>query len=96
MYHPQLDTFVAVVESGSFAKAGQSLYIGLSGVLTLAIDSMKKTVDAFRDAGLRDQVKIIIGGAPVSEGYCKLTGADAWAHNPQTTVQVCKEWAAAL
>lgn len=70
--------------------------IGLSGVLTLAIDSMKATVDAFKEAGLRDKVKIIIGGAPVSEGFCQLTGADAWAHNPQTTVQICKDWAQAL
>lgn len=66
--------------------------VGLSGVLTLAIDSMKATVDALKEAGLGD-VKVIIGGAPVSEDNCKLTNADAWAHNPQTTVQVCKEWA---
>ena len=78
------------------AKENDIHIIGLSGVLTLAIDSMKKTVDAFKEAGLRDKVKIIIGGAPVSEGFCQLTGADAWAHNPQTTVQTCKEWAKAL
>ncbi len=69
--------------------------VALSGVLTLAIDSMKATVEALREAGLRDDVHVIIGGAPVSAEYCKLVGADAWAHNPQTTVQVCKDWAAA-
>lgn len=68
--------------------------IALSGVLTLAIDSMKDTVDAFSKAGIRDQVKIMIGGAPVSEEAMKKTGADAYVHNPQKTVQICKEWAA--
>ena len=66
----------------------------LSGVLTLAIDSMKATVDALKEAGLRDDMHVLIGGAPVSAEYCEVVGADAWAHNPQTTVQYCKEWAA--
>jgi len=66
--------------------------VALSGVLTLAIDSMKATVDAFKGAGL-DDVKIIIGGAPVSEDFCHYTGADEWAHSPQKTVSVCKAWA---
>lgn len=66
--------------------------VALSGVLTLAIDSMKATVDALKTEGL-DDVKVIIGGAPVSEEAKSVTGADAWAHNPQKTVQVCKEWA---
>ena len=66
--------------------------VALSGVLTLAIDSMKATVDALKAAGLTD-VKVIIGGAPVSESACKITGADEWAHSPQKTVQVCKAWA---
>lgn len=67
----------------------------LSGVLTLAIDSMKATIDALKEAGLRDNLHVMIGGAPVSEKYCELVGADAWAHNPQVTVQTCKEWSAA-
>ena len=67
--------------------------IGLSGVLTLALDSMKATVEAFRSAGLRDQVKIIIGGAPVSPEACANIGADEWAHSPQKTVNTCRQWA---
>ena len=67
--------------------------IALSGVLTLALDSMKATVDAFKDAGLRDDVKIIIGGAPVSEDACKNAGADEWAFSPKKTVTVCQGWA---
>ena len=75
------------------AKKENIQIIGLSGVLTLAIGSMKATVDAFREAGLRDKVKIIIGGAPTNEVVCKTTGADAWAINPQDTVNICRKWA---
>lgn len=75
------------------AKKEDIHIIALSGVLTLAVDSMKKTVDAFTAAGMRENVKIIIGGAPVSEGACALVGADEWAHSPQKTVSVCRAWA---
>lgn len=74
------------------AKAENIKIIALSGVLTLAIDSMKETVAALHEAGI-EGVKIIIGGAPVSEEAMSATGADEWAHSPQKTVQVCREWA---
>jgi methylmalonyl-CoA mutase cobalamin-binding domain/chain len=76
------------------AKENNIKIVALSGVLTLAVDSMKATVEAFKAEGMND-VKIIIGGAPVSESACKLTGADEWAHSPQKTVAVCKAWAEA-
>lgn len=66
--------------------------IALSGVLTLAIDSMKEVVDLFKARGLRDRVKIIVGGNPVNEEVCATIGADAWAHSPQTTVNYCNSW----
>ncbi|MCL1804665.1 MAG: cobalamin-dependent protein [Clostridiales bacterium] len=69
--------------------------IALSGVLTLALDSMKAVVGVFEDARLRDQVKIIIGGNPVTEEACKWVGADEWALSPQKTVNVCLGWAKA-
>ena len=72
-------------------KAENIKIVALSGVLTLA---MKKTVDALKAAGLND-VKVIIGGAPVSEEAMKITGADEWAHSPQKTVSVCQEWSKA-
>ncbi len=75
------------------AKAEGINIIGLSGVLTLAIDSMKDTIDAFKAAGMRDDVKIVIGGAPVNAEVCEQTGADAWASSPQTTIDYCKSWA---
>ena len=73
-------------------KANGIKIVALSGVLTLAIDSMKATVEALRAAGL-DDVKVIIGGAPVSEDACRLVGADEWAHSPQKTVSTCRSWA---
>ncbi|MEG1497321.1 MAG: cobalamin-dependent protein [Clostridiales bacterium] len=69
--------------------------IGLSGILTLAIDSMKGTVEAFKAAGIRDDVHIIIGGNPVTEEMCTLVGADAWSTNPQEGVEICRKWALA-
>jgi methylmalonyl-CoA mutase cobalamin-binding domain/chain len=77
------------------AKKGGIKIVGLSGVLTLAIDGMKQTVEALH-AALGDTVKVIIGGNPVNENVCKLVGADAWAINPQLGVQICREWATAL
>lgn len=74
------------------AKAENIKVIALSGVLTLSLGSMKAVSDAFSDAGLRDQVKIIIGGAPVTEDACQAAGADAWAHSPQKTVETCLGW----
>ena len=70
--------------------------IALSGVLMLALDSMKAVVDSFKVAGLRDNVKIIIGGNPVTEEACKIIGADAWAHSPQKGVEICSAWATEL
>ena len=73
-------------------KAEGVKIVALSGVLTLAIDSMKDCISAIKAEGLND-VKVIIGGAPVSESAKEVTGADEWAYSPQKTVQVCKEWA---
>lgn len=64
--------------------------VALSGVLTLALDSMKKTVEALRCEC--PECRVIIGGAPVTEDACRITGADEWAQSPQKTVDVCKSW----
>ena len=83
------------VAPATIVKAAQDngiKIVALFGVLTLALDSMKATVQAFKDAGM-DDVKIIIGGRPVTEDACKAMGADEWAYSPQKTVQVCQNWA---
>lgn len=73
-------------------KAENIKIVALSGVLTLALNSMKATVDALKADGLND-VKVIVGGAPVSENSIEITGADEWAYSPQKTVDTCKAWA---
>ena len=74
------------------AKKENVSIVALSGVLTMSLNSMKDTVQAFVDAGMREQVKIIVGGAPVTEVSYITTGADAWASTPQKSLAICKEW----
>jgi len=64
--------------------------VGLSGLLTLAIDSMKKTIETIDDAGLRNRVKIIIGGNIVDERVKEYVGADAYANDAIEAVSICK------
>jgi methylmalonyl-CoA mutase cobalamin-binding domain/chain len=65
--------------------------VGMSALITPAIESMKKTVEAINAAGLRDEVKIIIGGGRVNEYVKEYVGADAWANNASVGVRLCKE-----
>jgi methanogenic corrinoid protein MtbC1 len=66
--------------------------VGLSGFLALAFDTMKETVEAVKTAGLRDKVKIMIGGGQVSEQVRKYTGADAYGQDAMAGVSLAKEW----
>lgn len=66
--------------------------VGLSGLLTLAFDGMKATVDAITAAGLRDQVKIMIGGSQVDERIKEYTNADAYGSDAMAAVSLAKEW----
>ena len=75
-------------------KAEGAGIVALSGVLTLSLDSMRAVIDAFNEAGLRDKVKIIIGGNPVTEKACIAIGADAWSTSPKKGVDICSVWAA--
>lgn len=68
--------------------------VAMSGVLTLALNSMKDVVDALVEAGLRDKVKVIIGGSPVTADGCKYVQADAWSNNAADGVGVCLNWLA--
>jgi len=64
--------------------------VGYSGLLTIALEAMKKTTEALKKAGLRDQVKIIIGGMPVDEMWMKEAGADAYTDNAFEGVKIIK------
>lgn len=66
--------------------------VGLSGFLTLAFDSMKETVEAIKEAGLRDKVKIMIGGGQIDEEIRKYSGADAYGRDAMTAVAIAKGW----
>ncbi len=73
-------------------KQSGAKVLGLSGLLTLAYDSMKNTVDAVAAAGLRDKVKIMIGGGTVNGDVCRKVGADDWGIDPVKAVRLAKEW----
>jgi methanogenic corrinoid protein MtbC1 len=66
--------------------------IGLSGLLTLAFDSMKATIEGIAAAGKRDQVRIMIGGSPVDEQICTYTGADGWGRDAAAALRLAAEW----
>lgn len=66
--------------------------VGLSGFLTLAFDAMKETIEAIKVAGLRDKIKIVIGGGQVNDEIRKYTGADAYGQDAMVAVSLAKEW----
>jgi len=69
--------------------------VGLSGFLALAFDSMKETIEAMQKAGLRDKVKVMIGGGQMSDEIRKYTGADAYGKDAMAGVALAKKWVSA-
>ena len=69
--------------------------VGLSGFLAPAFDSMKETIEAIQAAGLRDKVKVMIGGGQITEEIKKYTGADAYGRDAMVGVSLAKKWAGA-
>lgn len=78
------EKFVAAI------RENQPNVIGLSALLTTTMQNMKSTIEALVQAGLREQVKIIIGGAPVTEAYAKTVGADGYAADASRAVNLAK------
>ncbi len=70
----------------------QPQVVGLSGFLTLAFDSMKKTVEALEQASLRDKVKIMIGGGQMDDEVRKYVRADAYGKDAVAAVNLCRQW----
>jgi 5-methyltetrahydrofolate--homocysteine methyltransferase len=77
------------VEATKESEAG---IVALSGFLTLAYDPMKMTVEALAEAGLRDRVKVMIGGGQIDDQIRKFTGADAYGRDAMTAVVLAKQW----
>ena len=64
--------------------------IGLSALLTTTMTSMKTTIDALEEAGIRDQVKVMIGGAPVTQKYADEVGADGYGRDAAAAAKLVK------
>jgi methanogenic corrinoid protein MtbC1 len=73
-------------------RAHRPEVVALSGFLTLAFDSMRDTIEALKTAGLRDSVKIMIGGGQIDETIRQYTGADAYGINAMAAVSLCQGW----
>ena len=73
-------------------KESGSTVVALSGFLTLAFDSMKETIDAIIASGLREQVKIMIGGGQIDDQVKGYVGADAYGTNAMEAVKLAQGW----
>ena len=81
---------VPIEEFIRVAKEEKPDIIGMSALLTTTMQMMKQTIEAFQAAGLRDQVKFIVGGAPVTETYANQIGADGFSPDASRAVNVAK------
>jgi 5-methyltetrahydrofolate--homocysteine methyltransferase len=71
-------------------KTKDANIVAMSALLTTTMPNMKTTVDALKAAGLREQVKVLIGGAPVTDAYAKQIGADGFAPDASRAVALAK------
>ena len=78
------DKFVDAVKGGAQVLA-------MSALLTTTMPSMKTSIDALVEAGLRDQVKVLIGGAPVTQAYADQVGADGYAPDASSAARAAKK-----
>ncbi len=73
------------------AKENEPDVIGLSALLTTTMPEMTNTIELFKEAGLRDRYKIIIGGAPVTQDFADKIGADGYGAEAQSGVDLLKK-----
>jgi 5-methyltetrahydrofolate--homocysteine methyltransferase len=64
--------------------------VGISALITLAFEALRETVACFERAGLRDKVKIMLGGGAVSQRVCEYAGADAWGRDANDAVKFAR------
>jgi 5-methyltetrahydrofolate--homocysteine methyltransferase len=74
-------------------KEKQAQIVGLSALLTTTMPAMKKTLEVFRTAGIRGRVKVMIGGAPITQSYADSIGADAFGQNAGAAVAIARKLA---
>lgn len=82
----KIDDFVSAI------KENKPEMVAMCGLLTLAYDSMKGTIDALKTAGIRDDVKIMIGGGATDEKICEYVGADAYGKDAIDAVTIANKW----
>jgi corrinoid protein of di/trimethylamine methyltransferase len=78
----------------TFVKAAEehdAQIVGISALMTTTMPAMKRTIDALHKAGLRDRVKVMVGGAPVSQAFCDEIGADGYARDSTMAVVRAKQ-----
>jgi len=78
------ETFVEAV------REHQPHLVGMSALLTTTMPGMKKTIEALEEAGLRSRVKVMVGGAPVTAAFAEEIGADAYAGDAASAVEVAR------
>lgn len=76
------EEFCSVVDKGDFD------ILGMSSLLTMTMPSTAKTIDALKTAGLRDRVKVMVGGAPITKEWADKIGADGYAPDASATVKI--------
>jgi len=82
------------VEPANFVSAVQEHQpdlVGMSALLTTTMVNMKATLEALQEAGVRDSVKVMVGGAPVTAAFAEEIGADAYAPDAATAVDLARE-----
>jgi 5-methyltetrahydrofolate--homocysteine methyltransferase len=79
------DDFIDAIE------AHRPSVVGMSALLTTTMPNMGKTIDAFVDEGLRDKVKVMLGGAPVTQEFAEDMGADGYGKDAMAAVALAKE-----
>ena len=72
-------------------NAKQANIVAMSALLTTTMPSMKTTIDALKQAGVRDKVKVLIGGAPITQKYAEEIGADGYSENAVGAVALAKK-----
>ena len=76
-------------------KAHRPLVLGMSALLTTNLEQFPHVVALLEEEGVRDGVKVFVGGASVTEDFARAAGVDAYAKTAVDGVNICKEWAAA-
>jgi len=77
------------------ARARNAKLVALSALLTVTMNSMRTTIQAFQNAGMRDQVKVMVGGAPVTQQFADEIGADGFSENASAAVALARRLVAA-